>query len=128
VPTLLAGAWGVALGFALVAMWAQGVLEVSMRWRTAARGEGSLGARHGRATRATAVLVLTRCVYPAIARAVMLELVSLAMRVFPDQLTVFTLFCFLGGVCLPISRAVYRTWQGWHFSRHVAVKPLIPKP
>ena len=28
-----AGAWGVAMGFALVAMWCQGAIELALRWR-----------------------------------------------------------------------------------------------
>lgn len=107
-----AGVWGVVLGFALTTMWAQGLLEVAVRWQTAVQGNGigSAGTRHGRAARATGLLVLTRCVYPGLARAIMLEIFGLVLYICPGGAFVAAVVGVLGGVAMPVSRVVYRTW------------------
>ena len=55
-----------------------------------------------------AFLVLTRCVYPGLARALMLEAASLAMHATPSF--VVDVLAVVGGVCLPASRVAYRCW------------------
>ena len=178
-----AGAFGVGLGFALVAMWCHGLLEVATRWLGGdglggpARGTTTMtprgGVRRRRAGRrsiagegldedededdededededgrfggvlggggfqilggfapgfkSAAFLVLTRCVYPGLARALMLEAASLVMHAAPSF--VVDVLAIVGGVCLPLSRVGYRCWyvssrgrgsQFWSDLRHV---------
>ena len=175
-----AGAFGVGLGFALVAMWCHGLLEVATRWLGGATGGPAAaattttttrdGVRRRRAGRrsiagegldddeeedeeeeededgrfggvlgggrrdrgltpgfkSAAFLVLTRCVYPGLARALMLEAASLAMHATPSF--VVDVLAVVGGVCLPLSRVGYRCWyvssrdrgsQFWSDLRHV---------
>ena len=97
-----AGAWGVAMGFALVAMWCQGAIELAARWRDG----GGFGDR--RDARSAAHLAAHRCAYPGLARAVFLELLGVAFRVLPSWAT--TALTIVGGVGLPMSRAAYRCW------------------
>jgi hypothetical protein len=58
--------------------------------------------------KAALLLVLTRCVYPGIARALMLEVFTLALHPLPGF--VVTVAAVLGGVGLPTSRVAYRLW------------------
>jgi len=109
-------------------MWVQGVLEVVMRWNQARRrrtrgglGRVSEGAQQvvpavsgsswaavSNGLKAALLLVLTRCVYPGLARALMLEVFTLALHPVPGF--VVTVAAVLGGVGLPISRVAYRLW------------------
>ena len=97
-----AGAWGVAMGFALVAMWCQGAIELALRWRDG----GGVG--DARDPRSAAYLAAHRCAYPGVARALVLELVGVAFRVAPAWVT--TALTVVGGVGLPVSRVAYRCW------------------
>lgn len=162
-----AGAFGVVLGFALVAMWCHGMLEIATRFggsagvvsntrvgvpntrrrprgggRRSIAGEGledddeeddSSDAGWSRdaypfspGIESAAYLVLTRCVYPGAARALMLEAASLTMHATHSCL-VDAVF-IVGGVGLPLSRVGYRCWyvssrgrgsQFWSDLRHV---------
>ena len=162
-----AGAFGVVLGFALVAMWCHGMLEIATRFggtagvvsntrvgvpntrrrprgggRRSIAGEGlddedeeddSSDAGWSRDSypfspglESAAYLVLTRCVYPGAARALMLEAASLTMHATHSCL-VDAVF-IVGGVGLPLSRVGYRCWyvssrgrgsQFWSDLRHV---------
>ena len=162
----LAGGFGVVLGFALVAMWCHGMLEIATRFggtagvvsntrvgvtntrrrprgggRRSIAGEGldddedddSSDAGWSRdaypfspGIESAAYLVLTRCVYPGAARALMLEAASLTMHATHSCL-VDAVF-IVGGVGLPLSRVGYRCWyvssrgrgsQFWSDLRHV---------
>jgi hypothetical protein len=163
-----AGGFGVVLGFALVAMWCHGMLEIATRFggtagvvsntrvgvpNTRRRPQG--GGRRSIAgeglddeddeddssdaggwsrdaypfspgLESAAYLVLTRCVYPGAARALMLEAASLTMHATHSCL-VDAVF-IVGGVGLPLSRVGYRCWyvssrgrgsQFWSDLRHV---------
>ena len=162
-----AGGFGVVLGFALVAMWCHGMLEIATRFggtagvvsntrvgvpntrrrprgggRRSIAGEGleddededdSSDAGWSRdaypfspGIESAAYLVLTRCVYPGAARALMLEAASLTMHATHSCL-VDAVF-IVGGVGLPLSRVGYRCWyvssrgrgsQFWSDLRHV---------
>ena len=162
-----AGAFGVVLGFALVAMWCHGMLEIATRFggsagvvsntrvgvpstrrrprgggRRSIAGEGlddeededdSSDTGWSRdaypfspGIESAAYLVLTRCVYPGAARALMLEAASLTMHATHSCL-VDAVF-IVGGVGLPLSRVGYRCWyvssrgrgsQFWSDLRHV---------
>ena len=163
-----AGAFGVVLGFALVAMWCHGMLEIATRFggtagvvsntrvgvpntrrrprgggRRSIAGEGlddeddeDDSSDAGGWSRdaypfspgieSAAYLVLTRCVYPGAARALMLEAASLTMHATHSCL-VDAVF-IVGGVGLPLSRVGYRCWyvssrgrgsQFWSDLRHV---------
>jgi hypothetical protein len=162
-----AGGFGVVLGFALVAMWCHGMLEIATRFggtagvvsntrvgvpntrrrprgggRRSIAGEGleddddeddSSDAGWSRdaypfspGLESAAYLVLTRCVYPGAARALMLEAASLTMHATHSCL-VDAVF-IVGGVGLPLSRVGYRCWyvssrgrgsQFWSDLRHV---------
>ena len=162
-----AGGFGVVLGFALVAMWCHGMLEIATRFggtagvvsntrvgvtntrrrprgggRRSIAGEGlddedeeddSSDAGWSRDSypfspglESAAYLVLTRCVYPGAARALMLEAASLTMHATHSCL-VDAVF-IVGGVGLPLSRVGYRCWyvssrgrgsQFWSDLRHV---------
>ena len=162
-----AGGFGVVLGFALVAMWCHGMLEIATRFggsagvvsntrvgvpstrrrprgggRRSIAGEGlddeededdSSDTGWSRdaypfspGIESAAYLVLTRCVYPGAARALMLEAASLTMHATHSCL-VDAVF-IVGGVGLPLSRVGYRCWyvssrgrgsQFWSDLRHV---------
>ena len=163
-----AGGFGVVLGFALVAMWCHGMLEIATRFggtagvvsntrvgvtntrrrprgggRRSIAGEGledddeeDDSSDAGGWSRdaypfspgieSAAYLVLTRCVYPGAARALMLEAASLTMHATHSCL-VDAVF-IVGGVGLPLSRVGYRCWyvssrgrgsQFWSDLRHV---------
>lgn len=162
-----AGGFGVVLGFALVAMWCHGMLEIATRFggtagvvsntrvgvpntrrrprgggRRSIAGEGldedededdSSDTGWSRdaypfspGLESAAYLVLTRCVYPGAARALMLEAASLTMHATHSCL-VDAVF-IVGGVGLPLSRVGYRCWyvssrgrgsQFWSDLRHV---------
>tara|TARA_B100001142_G_scaffold245412_1_gene244835 strand:- start:22 stop:411 length:390 start_codon:yes stop_codon:yes gene_type:complete len=81
------GVFGAVLGFALVAMFAQGNLDIARRWERGthletrwARRVGVAGARLRAIAMArnAAVLATTRTIYPGLARALMLEALTLA--------------------------------------------------
>ena len=111
------GVFGAVLGFALVAMFAQGNLDIARRWERGthletrwARRVGVAGARLRAIAMArnAAVLATTRTIYPGLARALMLEALTLAT--FSAPKVVGSVAYAIGAVALPTFRVGYRVW------------------